>query len=1535
MKKNKILKEKVCNDNYNEMDENQQRINTINKKVDTINKIAKDYNIYPSPKIDQIPLYFNDIVIAQDKWNKNKQLIVKTYYYGRNINDINRLIQDYPNHHFYEMIRNQVVKVFLDIDEVEFTTEELENELLNFISIINKVYSIEITRTDLIVQVKECDDGLFRSIHIILPNYKMDFEEQLWFFTNYYPTADLRVYRNNGLLCLLGNTKMKIGLDKETGDILKMSSPFTLFGTTDFIDTDMYISNCDECDLLSSSEYEMYRLSNINIITKTATECVKESKDKLPLKNASTTLLTNQYNLLQTILKFIPADDNFWISELWSKLVCCCKYNNINGIDDFLRKSPQKTIIKKYTYDRNKKWFDDEITDIKHTNIINMVCKVNEVLFKINGKQIYYEKYGMGIMDTPHLREYIHKKTGLSKKIIEDRFILTNQENITDNKNPATKKRTKPTHIVFNTEWKLDLVYYQLFQNNKPAFNYYQDWYKEKQTEIKLDGWTEMSKEEIAKRALEFMNNTAKMFGVKMVWGEGKSYLIMKPVVDWCMDNNKRVLILTENNALNMDVYCDLVAKHGKHIVKSHKSGKITDEDKIVICSEESSIKLVDMDFDVIILDEYETLVSHLNSETFGKYHTSYDEINLLARQLIRAEKILILDADLSNERIQPIKTAIKLQDTDIELYYSRVNKWSNHTFNIYQNDYEAFLTKIDADLNDDKRIAIAHMSRTNADVLLQYLMRRHPTKKILYIAGDKKNKSDGKKYYKKYPVEDEDGNIMRDENGEVIMKYQLKCLNKMEMKKDMNHKINDENVDIWLYTPSVITGISYNTPDYFSKTYFIGSDNSCCARLGIQMLFRVRELIDTTINIHIPQLGEILNEPTDEDIYNYLFKNIMFSLEEKDLHKYIFPKPDFNNIEINKLYTDINIINIKEIYMSNLSCGHEMIKRLTINHGLKVNYIPKFIEKIDYELMEKEITIANKMNRDYEADVYANTRYIEMREINRKRKKNIIENDNQQSIREVNKSDLLNDLGLRQDYLVEREAVPMDSMKKITYDKRRTEYYDGYKNTDIKLFNSDGNDKLITDNKISNGKSLWVDKNWRDGRDWEKNKEYKHNGKITDINSKLRLRNIDLMDRNIGGFEYQYNDTGDEIIKTSLTYDRIIHRNPEIFKFLLKTKHTDSIELINKFNTHTIKIENDNMEWNNIEEYKNFHKIAVVVLKSFFPKMINDKNNNIIFKKYMFSSKYFNEKLEDNQDFIKNNMMDLLRLKSFVATNLTKYDKENPEHQRMLYTFISGIITKLGFDVKAPTNKHRENEFYKITPKKHIHIEYNPVFKRVVEDKTIIVVKRFNNIDNENYPYSQTDKLHINNNTYPKQENEQLFIDGILVYEDKTKRDGTSNIYTEMKRETKIIPKVLKNIASIIKEIPKLSTIKLESKVVLYKTTNKNTSVLKNYKYKDIHYKKKPAIRDIIDYSNCLNNKYEYGNATERDIKKIKRLNKKSICKSHEFYNKYRVILCGRFDKELNKAYWKDRDDYRGFKEKENFTKIKEKVCLINDDEY
>jgi hypothetical protein len=103
--------------------------------------------------------------------------------------------------------------------------------------------------------------------------------------------------------------------------------------------------------------------------------------------------------------------------------------------------------------------------------------------------------------------------------------------------------------------------------------------------------------------------------------------------------------------------------------------------------------------------------------------------------------------------------------------------------------------------------------------------------------------------------------------------------IDKNECIKNLEDVIINNNIDIFLFSPSIKTGISINT-EYFNKCIIYSSSLSVCVRELIQMFYRARNLIDKDFYIYCTDKQYIYRKNTTIKNVEYKILNeshIMF----------------------------------------------------------------------------------------------------------------------------------------------------------------------------------------------------------------------------------------------------------------------------------------------------------------------------------------------------------------------------------------------------------------------------------------------------------------------------------------------------------------------------------------------------------------------------------------------------------------------------------------------------------------------------------
>jgi hypothetical protein len=231
---------------------------------------------------------------------------------------------------------------------------------------------------------------------------------------------------------------------------------------------------------------------------------------------------------VENLLNHLPKDHKFWRSKLWGKLLETMKYYKVNDLDIFLKESVEKAKLPHaFTYQSNKTYLD-AITEAEYKSIYGQTHRLN-IAYKLR-----FVWCGNGFYDKVELREWCSRESGLSIASVNDKFNKINK-----------KCYDNPTKIAFTSALYLDLKTMTLLNKDANTTLCYWEDYHNANADLKTDHFIQLHRDGISKKALDFMENANKLFGVKMAWGMGKSHYIMKPVIAKCVAKNHRILLLT------------------------------------------------------------------------------------------------------------------------------------------------------------------------------------------------------------------------------------------------------------------------------------------------------------------------------------------------------------------------------------------------------------------------------------------------------------------------------------------------------------------------------------------------------------------------------------------------------------------------------------------------------------------------------------------------------------------------------------------------------------------------------------------------------------------------------------------------------------------------------------------------------------------------------------------------------------------------------------------------------------------------------
>ena len=273
---------------------------------------------------------------------------------------------------------------------------------------------------------------------------------------------------------------------------------------------------------------------------------------------------------------------------------------------------------------------------------------------------------------------------------------------------------------------------------------------------------------------------------------------------------------------------------------------------KRVICQVNSLMRLDREKYDLVIIDECESLARYITSSHFTKDPKAGIVVSALKMRVRDASHVYILDADLSERCINFYRNITQVEDGDFQLIVNEMKPYQEYTMKYMS--YDDWMIKVISDARDNKKLVIPMASNGKAKDLYTKLTGDLPSKRILLIHKE---------------TSDED-----------------------KLEKLVNVNNTWDKLDILIYTPSVCMGVSFDVPGYFDGIYAYGCHMSLGAQEFCQMLHRIRAPKDKTIYVSMDYYKEYSKE---EDRVSYQDVEEMmcsdYYLTHYDIHNNMIPK--------------------------------------------------------------------------------------------------------------------------------------------------------------------------------------------------------------------------------------------------------------------------------------------------------------------------------------------------------------------------------------------------------------------------------------------------------------------------------------------------------------------------------------------------------------------------------------------------------------------------------------------------------------------
>lgn len=342
-----------------------------------------------------------------------------------------------------------------------------------------------------------------------------------------------------------------------------------------------------------------------------------------------------------------------------------------------------------------------------------------------------------------------------------------------------------------------------------------------------------------------------KMIALQSEKGTGKTSNLIKALFESDEDPPDSILFISSRRTFGIKLSADL-KKYNFRLYSEINEHYIYD--KRVIVQIDSLLRLERDKFDLIIIDECESLARYMTSSHFVKNNKASTIVANLEYRIADANNIIIMDADLSDRCINFYTSIIdsnnKLTRNDIKVIINKYTPFQDYTIK-YMN-YNIWLNLLKKNLFDNKKMVIPMASNSKAKDLYTKLSKDFPDKKILLLH---KETSDEDKLSKLLKV------------NEIWVNY-----------------------DVVIYTPTVCMGVSFDE-EHFDNIFAYGCHNSLGAQEFCQMLHRVRNIKENTIYVSFDRY-KFFDNYEDNISYDQAEKMLCndYYLTYNDLHNNLIP---------------------------------------------------------------------------------------------------------------------------------------------------------------------------------------------------------------------------------------------------------------------------------------------------------------------------------------------------------------------------------------------------------------------------------------------------------------------------------------------------------------------------------------------------------------------------------------------------------------------------------------------------------------------
>lgn len=335
----------------------------------------------------------------------------------------------------------------------------------------------------------------------------------------------------------------------------------------------------------------------------------------------------------------------------------------------------------------------------------------------------------------------------------------------------------------------------------------YRQWYnkwiaKSKAEEISVIHPSEYWKvEQINERYLPKINIEKGFTIIQSHLGTGKTTFI----TDYIKQNmDKRIIILTPREMYAKNIYSEL--KKANLEFKFYQNYKDSKGDKVVV-QMESLHKYDQYEFDIVIMDECESILKQLGSLTTHR-HNFYYNCNTFETLIKNANNIIMADAFVTNRSrdfVDEFKKPVKYVDNIFNPYKRKA---------IQYDDFLVFANQLIESLKKGKKIVAFFSSKARADKFLLTPKFRDLKVKYLYYNSESDKQT-------------------------------------VETIKNVNEEWS--KVDLLIYTAKITVGVNYNL-SHFDEMFIYHTCDGSTVRDVFQASLRVREIKSNTLHYYNEQ---------------------------------------------------------------------------------------------------------------------------------------------------------------------------------------------------------------------------------------------------------------------------------------------------------------------------------------------------------------------------------------------------------------------------------------------------------------------------------------------------------------------------------------------------------------------------------------------------------------------------------------------------------------------------------------------------------